>query len=277
MSDDHRYQQLLDGFGAELARAQAQLDARRTRRRRLTLGGLATAAALATVLVLLGIGGGGGRSLDVLAQARAALSPPREIVHLVVTQKVLSSRTSGRSQPITTEQWSAVDPPRWRMSFDDARYQVAYAHGTTRNYNVARNTLEVYRGYSDRGVVSKAPGMFSNDPVAGLRAMLASGKLHDAGEVTVAGRTVRRLVGVQRIPQPHGHKFVQRTTYDLDPRTFAPIGGTLQFDLGRAHKVTVGFHVDRYERLPLTPENTKLLTIQTNAQTKVTVHDRKRR
>ena len=190
----------------------------------------------------------------------------------MVTQSVASPRTGRPSRPLTTEQWSAVDPPRWRLSFDGGREQVAYAHVAMRNYNSVHNALTVYRGYRDRGVVSKAPGMFSNDPVAGLRAMLAAGKVRDAGEVTVAGRTVRRLVSVERIPQPRGHQFVQRTTYDLDPKTFAPIGGTLQFDIGPARKLTLTFHVDRYERLPLNAENAKLLTIPTNAQTKVTVH-----
>jgi hypothetical protein len=272
MSDD-RYDQLMDGFGAQLARAGERMTVRHARRRLLTLGGLAASGALAAVLVLLGVGGGGGGSLDVLAQARAALAPPREIVHLVVTSSLVG-RAHGR--PLTTEQWSATDPPRWRIAVDDGRQQMAYAHGAQRVYFRPRNTLSIYRGYSDRGVPSKAPGMFSNDPVAGLRAMLAAGKLRDTGEATVDGRTVRRLVGEMRIPEGRG-ALVQRTTYDVDPRTFAPLGGTLEFDLARGHRVTMRFHVDRYERLPLTAENAKLLTIRTNAATKVTVHDLKRR
>jgi len=269
MSEDHRYQQLMDGFGAQLARAEARLTARRVRRRRLTLGGLATTAALATVLVLLGIGTGGGRSLDVLAQARAALAPPREVVHIVVT----SSLVGRHSRPLTTEQWSATDPPRWRIAVDDGRQEMAYAHGVQRVYFRPRNALSIYRGYSDKGVPSKAPGMFGNDPVAGLREMLAAGKLRDAGEISVSGRTVRRLVGEMRI---RGSDFVQRISYDVDAKTFAPLGGTLVFLLAHGHRVTMRFHVDRYERLPLTAENAKLLTIQTNGQTKVTVHQLRR-
>jgi hypothetical protein len=271
MSDDHRYQQLMDGFGAELARAEARMTARRVRRRRVTLGGLAASGALAAVLVLVGIGGGGGRGLDVLAQARAALAPPREVVHLVVT----SSLVGRHSRPLTTEQWSATDPPRWRISMDDGHQQMAYARGVQRVYFRPRNALSIYRGYSAKSVPSNAPGMFSNDPVAGLRAMLAAGKLRDAGEVTANGRTVRRLVGEMRIPERSG-AFVQRTTYDVDPKTFAPLGGTVVFLLAHGHRVTMAFHVDRYERLPLTADTTKLLTIRTNAQTKVTVHQLKR-
>jgi hypothetical protein len=271
MSEHDRYQQLMDGFGAELARAEARMTTRRVRRRRLTLGGLATTAALALVLVLLGVGTGGGRRLDVVAQARAALAPPREVVHIVVT----SSLVGRRSRPLTTEQWSAVDPPRWRIATDDGRQEMAYAHGVQRVYFRPRNALSVYRGYTDKGVPSQAPGMFSNDPVAGLRAMLAAGKLRDAGEVTAGGRTVRRLVGERRIPERSG-AFVERTRYDVDARTFAPLGGTLEFLLAHGHRVTMRFHVDRYERLPLTRESAKLLTIRTNAQTKVTVHTLKR-
>jgi hypothetical protein len=102
--------------------------------------------------------------------------------------------------------------------------------------------------------------------------MLASGKLRDVGEVTVAGRTVRRLFGEERTPQPKGGTFVRRVTYDVDPRTFAPLQGTLEFDLAHGTTFGVRFHVDRYERLPLTPQNARLLTIRTNAHTKVTVH-----
>jgi hypothetical protein len=269
MSEDHRYQQLMDGFGAELARAEARMTARRVRRRRLTLGGLAATAALATVLVLLGIGSGGGRSLDVLAQARAALTPPREVVHLVVT----SSLVGRHSRPLTTEQWSATDPPRWRIAVDDGRQQMAYAHGVQCVYFRPRNALSIYRGYSDTGVPWKAPGMFGNDPVAGLREMLAAGKLRDAGEVSVDGRAARRLIGEMRIRRSD---FVQRISYDVDAKTFAPLGGTLVFLLAHGHRVTMRFQVDRYERLPLTAENAKLLTIHTNAQTKVTIHQLKR-
>jgi hypothetical protein len=271
MSDDHRYQQLMDGFGAELARAEARMTARRARRRRVTLGGLAASGALAAVLVLVGIGGGGGRGLDVFAQARAALAPPREVVHLVVT----SSLVGRHSRPLTTEQWSATDPPRWRISMDDGHQQMAYARGVQRVYFRPRNALSIYRGYSAKSVPSKAPGMFSNDPVAGLRAMLAAGKLRDAGEVTANGRTVRRLVGEMRTPE-RGDDFVRRITYDVDAKTFAPLGGTLEFLLAHGHSSTMRFDVDRYERLPLTTENAKLLTIHTNAQTKVTVHQLKR-
>jgi len=69
------YDRLMDDFGAELARAGRRVAVRRSRRRRITVGGLALAACLAIALVLFGVGSGGGRRLDVVAQARAALSP----------------------------------------------------------------------------------------------------------------------------------------------------------------------------------------------------------
>jgi hypothetical protein len=177
------------------------------------------------------------------------------------------------SRPLTTEQWSAVDPPRWGISLDGGKQQVSYARGVQRIYRSRGDTLNVYRGY--KGAPSKAPGLFSNDPVAGLRSMLAAGRLRDTGEVTAGGRTVRRLIGEQRVPEVKG-TFVQRTTYDVDPQTFAPLGGTVEFVLAHGSKVAMRFHVDRYERLPLNGENAKLLTIRTNAKTKVVVHEIKR-
>jgi hypothetical protein len=292
MNDDGRYGRFMDEFGAELARAATRAAARRARRRRATVGGLAAAAALAAVLVLVGFGGGAGRRLDVVAQARAALSPPQEIVHMVVTTSAVARRGVRVPPPNTTEQWSAVDPPRWRLvqnipppnpkrgigSVGDAhgtivgRQEFAYANGKQLTYVARRNALTIYRGFSDSGAAAHTPGLFSNDPVAGLRSMLVSGKLRDVGEVTTAGRTVRRLFGEERTPQPKGRTFVRRVTYDVDPRTFAPLQGTLEFDLAHGTTLAVRFHVDRYERLPLTPRNAKLLTIRTNPQTKVTVH-----
>jgi hypothetical protein len=266
------YDRLMDDFGAELARAGERAEVRLARRRRLTVGGLALSACLAIALVLFGVGSGAGRRLDVVAQARAALSPPQRIVHLVVTTSLIEPAHTS-SGPLTTEQWSAVDPSRWRMSLDDGRQQVSYARGVQRIYRAQDDTLNVYRGY--KGVPSKAPGLFSNDPVAGLRAMLAAGRLRDTGEATVGGRAVRRLVGEQRVPKVKG-TFVQRTTYDVDPQTFAPLGGTVEFVLAHRSGFTMRFHVDRYERLALDSENAKLLTIRTGATAKVVVHEIRR-
>jgi hypothetical protein len=118
------------------------------------VGGLAAAAALAAVLVLVGFGAGAGKRLDVVAQARAALSPPQEIVHMVVTDSAVARRGVRVPPPNTTEQWSAVDPPRWRLVQNMApagRQEFAYAHGEQLNYVAPRNALTIYRGFSDSG------------------------------------------------------------------------------------------------------------------------------
>jgi Sigma-70, region 4 len=206
--------------GAELARAGERVAVRRARRRRLTVGGLAVAACLATVLVLLGVGSGGGRRLDVVAQARAALAPPQEIVHVVVTSSLIKP-PRGPSRPLTTEQW--------------------YARGVQRIYRSRDNTLNVYRG--TRGPFEGTRAVLERSRRR-LRAMLAVGRLRDTGEVTVGGRTVRRLIGQERVHEARG-TFAQRTTYDVDPQTFAPLGGTVEFVLAHGAKVAMRFHVDR--------------------------------
>jgi hypothetical protein len=178
--------------------------------------------------------------------------------------------------PSVTEHWTAVDPPRWRfiqelphpdegrgVSFDAegfiyGRQEIAYADGVQRSFLAQRNRLRVQEGFGDEAPAPQAPGFFGiigGDPQADLRAMLARGELTDTGERQVGGRTVRRLVSEDRT-----------LVYDVDPETFAPVQGS--FGVGEARS---RFVVERYERIPITPQNAKLLTIETNRDTEVTV------
>lgn len=60
-------------------------------------------------------------------------------------------------------------------------------------------------------------------------------------------------------------------TYDVDPDTFAPVGGEIRFVID-GDSFDSRYVVNVYDRLPDTPQNAKLLTIPTKPSTKVTVH-----
>jgi hypothetical protein len=275
----------LDDFGGRLRAAKADPAAARPRRRRLAVGvTAAVAAAVAAVVLLVGSGGVGvGDRLDIVAEARAALSPPGEIVHMVIRHELPYDDGPAASSSVT-EQWTAVDPPRWRFiqelpdwdegrgaSFDaegfySGRQEFAYADGVQSSFLAQRNRLRVQEGFGEHGPAAQAPGFFGTggDPQADLRAMLARGEVTDAGERQVGARTVRRLVSADRA-----------LVYDVDPETFAPVQGSLRMFIGmggpEARSPTLRFVVERYERIPITPQSAKLLKIETNRDTEVTV------
>lgn len=278
----------LDDFASRLRAADAAPTRPRRRRRRVAVAAASAVVAAVAAVVLLA-GPGGGDRLDVVAEARAALSPRGEIVHMVIRAEAPPD-DAGTPPPHVTEQWTAVDPPRWRVvqvlprpgegrgTVGDAqgpifgRQEFAYAGGVQRVFTAQRNTLVVQKGFSDDGPAAQAPGLFGmgGDPQADLRAMLASGEVTDTGERRVDGRTVRRLVS-----ETSRDTFRRRLVYDVDADTFAPVQGSLTITLGagtpQARDISTRFVVERYERIPITPQSAKLLTITTNPDTKVTV------
>jgi hypothetical protein len=274
----------LDDFGGRLRAVRTDPAAAGPRRRRLAVGvTAAVAAAVAAVVLLVGSGGGVGDRLDIVAEARAALSPPGEIVHMVIRHELPYDDGPAASSSVT-ERWTAVDPPRWRFiqelphpeegrgRFFDAegsyygRQEFAYADGVQRWFIAQRNRLRIQGGFSGDGPAAQAPGFCGagGDPQADLRAMLDRGEVTDAGERQIGGRTVRRLVSEDRT-----------LVYDVDPDTFAPVQWSLSLFVGRGvpetRSSTVRFVVERYERIPITPESAELLTITTDADTEVTV------
>lgn len=280
----------LDDFGSQLRAASTEPALARPRRRLLAVGAICAVVAAGAGLVLLVISGSGvGKRFDVVAEARAALSPPGEIVHMVIRSE--TTRDDARPGPGNViEQWSTVDPPRWRIiqelpragegrgMMGDAegpiygRQEIAYASGVQQTFLAERNTLLIQEGFSDDRPAAQAPGFFGTggDTEIDLRAMLASGEVTDDGEHQVGGRAVRRLVSEQSEDMTARRRLV----YDVDPDTFAPVQGSVTIRAGRgprAPKLSLRFVVDRYVRIPITAESAKLLTIKTNSATKVTV------
>jgi hypothetical protein len=314
---DKPLERYLDDFGRMLKDAGTKAPSsdrqRRPRwgRHRRAMAGAAIALAAAVVLAVLLSLPGGGRHLDVVAEARAALGQPGQLVHLVVRQSNLPPPGAKHYKvppPSTSEQWSTSAPPRWRLAFSypdpkkqpgggtvgDAHgpivgaVQVAYADGVQSTYYQERNTLRRISGFADNGPAATVPGAtpLGNDPIATIRGMLARHQLQDAGEATVAGRVVHRLLGERT--RRFGKESVTTTVeYDVAPDTFAPVQARVELPLPvratglPARNPSIVLRFLTFERLPLTPVNRRLLEIQpvgrpTVTDTSVSKHRPKR-
>jgi len=289
MNDSERLERYLDDFGAQLTSAAGPTGAPRPNRRRYAF---ATAIALATVAVMtIGLLASSER-LDPIAEARAALAPPGEIVYMKVTSQTISPGASSVPSPQTTEQWSATDPLRWRYVMNMrgggmgtviggrdvpiTRQEMSYGAGVLRHYLAEPDRLTVTSGFGDDDSAAHLPaalGQGSGDPEADLRTALFSGSVTDRGELQLAGRTVRRFVVERRRRAANDPPTSFRLVYDVDARTFAPIEGRMSLWFGshaKRPRVTTRMHVDAYKRIPLNATTARLLRIKTTPRTTAT-------
>jgi hypothetical protein len=256
----------------------------------------ATGLACATIgfVVLLVSGGSSTHPVDAIAAARRAITPSgSDIVYLRITSRIGPVHGANVTQEVrqarTTEQWAAADPSRWRLVqtipasrrfgivVDNGRRIVgreefSYADGAQSVYDVRLNRVIVNEGYANSSPASQPLGPFPSDPQRSLRQLLQSGQVRDTGIVQAHGRTVRRL----RRVTGHG-AGVRIFTYDVDPKSFAPVAGALQMGSPLRHSTrgtpapvfTENFVVDAYRRIPLADRTARLLTIQPPAGTTV--------
>jgi hypothetical protein len=284
MSDPERLTAYLVDFGERLTAAAATSPSRR--RPRLLLMGLA-AAGVAAVIVAVALGATSDR-LDPVAEARAALASPGEIIYMKITSTTTSTTSGTVPAPRTTEQWSAVNPLRWRYvqsiphasaregAMGDSRgpifgrMELSYGHGVLRDYLAERNSLTVTTGYRDDELDARMPsllGQGSGDPQGDLRSMLSDAEVSDEGEQRVGGKTVRRFVSVR---QRSSTQSRLRLVLDVDPATFAPLQGSVSLSFnGEDARVVDHLHVDEYRRIPLNDRTERLLEIDTAPGTKV--------
>jgi hypothetical protein len=242
----------LDDFGRDLAHAATK---RRLRRRHKLAVLIPTAAALgiAVAALLPGLNG----DADTLAKARAALAPRNEMVHMVMRWDLPGDNAVN---PPRIEQWYVGEPLAWRSITDFPRsgrstitQEISVAGDRFRIRDPERNVVTIYRGFRNAPMQPGGGG----DPVKQVRDMLAKGKVQDEGIVTVDGRRVRRLVGINNAPRA----LVVRTVYLMDPETFAPI--SVQYESMRGKLTSVGgVTIEKYERLPINAATLKLLRIQ---------------
>ncbi len=289
MTDDDRYERYMAGFGRELRHASASRSRRQRFRLPLAVGtGLAALAAAALLLLPPGDG-----RLDVVAEARAALGRPGEIVHMITTTTVDIPSERGLvpdSCTVPLEQWQAADPLRWRMvqvpspcnagmmitadgSAVTGRSESAYADGTQTTYWPEADKVDIVRGLDSRPPRPPQAWFVGDvEPVAEVRRMLAEGELEDRGVSDLPdGRTVRTLTGELRTPDRPG-----TLEYVVDAESLAPIHATTTSigpvldDRSREEHITVRVAFDRYERLPLNDETAGLLTIRPERPAAVT-------
>jgi hypothetical protein len=241
-------------------------------------GALAQVAALAVSLI------GGGREtkhpaipvgpVDAVAKARAALVvPPGQMLHMRIRME------RGALGEGVDEVWAATDPPRWRHVSTSPQQTMTFAFGAgvSSYYDAKANRLRKITGYADDSPQAKLRtllGVGNGSPDEDLRAALERGELVDAGEQQVDGRTGRRLESKDK----DSPKTIIVLTYDVDPKTFAPVGGSRTYYLppkkpggprrmvGKPSDSTFRFKVELYERVPIDEAQ---FAVKTNPKTKV--------
>jgi hypothetical protein len=273
MSELDRY---LDELGARLDSAHA-----RPRPKTRLVALVATGAVALLVALGLSLSGSGERQavpgvgpVDAVAKAREALQVPAgQMLYMRVRTDIPQPKRSS-----TNELWATADPLRWRQRFttssgDDQQW--SYGDGAWSTFDVGANRLLRVTGYTDDSPQARIRTVLGNqsgadEPSDDLRAALANGTLVDAGEVQVDGRTVRRL----ETKGKDDPKTLVVLIYDVDPVTFAPVGGQRIYYMPPKRKggprregpLPLRFTVEAYERVPI--DETRL-AIRTGSRTKV--------
>jgi len=266
------------------------------------------AGAVAAVAVAIGavaLTGAGGSRTDVVAEARAALAPRGEIIHLVMRAEsgpagiMFDGKKRVGTLTGVSEQWTAADPLRTRFRgflkrADGTRETVdsAYAAGVTRHTTSWDDEVRVMRlpaaqrdEYEQR-MTSASPTQLGPDPIQGLRALLEDGGLHADGKVDFEGREALRLVGRQPARRfAHGARSLAiDVEYLVDPQTYAPLQLATTPLLpdriegyGGKHPAHVApamtrIRFERYERIPLTDQTATLLALDTANRRIVNLH-----
>jgi hypothetical protein len=277
MSELDRY---LDDLGARLDSARV-----RPRPRSRLVALVVTGAVALAIALTLSLAGGGGTGehpavpgvgpVDAIAKASAALQVPAgQMLHMRVRSNITKPK-----QSLTEDLWATADPLRWRLSYTStggrSDQQSAYGDGISSTFVAKTNRLKRITGYTDESPQARIRtilgiGGGAGEPSDDLRAALAKGKLVDAGEVQVGGRTVRRL----ETKDKDDPNTLIVLIYDVDPVTFAPVGGQRIYYMPpkrrggprRDGPPPMRFAVETYERLPIDEAQ---LTIKTDAKTKV--------
>jgi hypothetical protein len=288
---DTGYDRLREDFRQQLQEAATREASGRRPRWHAATGALVLAGTAVGTLMLTGAGTGG--RLDILAQAKAALSPAGHVVHLVTTSH-MEMRGGSQAEIVgpeaeenahrIAEQWSTSEPTRWRVattvpivtahgtSTSTGSVQLSYSNGTEELYVQPLDTLTIRTGVSEDNSRTRMPDELGVEPVPRIRSMLEDGQLHDIGSGTVDGHTVQRLVG----DEPQGANPPQPIEYDIDPETYAPVRFTIE-EVGKILPGNSGtptqiIDVNTYEELPLNETTASLLSIHTSGNPTISSH-----
>jgi hypothetical protein len=256
--------------------------------RRLVAAALATAAAVVVAALTIGIGG---ERAGVVEEARAAVAADGAIVYTVTRTTfhnpdgslVPAQMQGGRQQSLgiigSIERWSAESPERWRSVMHVLPYRgsrggtstSAYADGVVRTRLSWEERIRTFRvPIRLRPPVGAPTGAALlagvDDPLQTVRMMLDEGEVRRGGETTRAGGRILRLVA-DAPARPHIAS--ERTVYLIDAETYAPVEverRSFRRDHGHLRPAgpIVRIRFERYERLPMTPENEQLLRLGGN-------------
>jgi hypothetical protein len=269
-----------------------RLDAARVPRRPRTPAVAVLLVGVVALALALGLGGGGGDGghrigpTEAIAKARAALQlPVGEMLYMRIrTERPVHIGADEPLQTSTEELWATAQPLAWRQSWTDSTgntLQSAFADGTTSSFDAKTNRLKRITGFredSPQARIRTLLGIFGgpdqpSEPSEDLRAALAKGTLVDAGEQQVGGRTVRRLESKAK----DDPKTLLVLIYDVDPVTFAPLGGERIYYLppgkGRPKREagpSLRFTVERYEKLPIDAAELRIATTPTTKVVELT-------
>jgi hypothetical protein len=288
-----------DALVAELRRGHAGTPSRAPRR--VAGAALATAAvALIALVASSALPAGGGAALNIVAQARAAVSPEGDIVHFLVRFEPgqyggLPAVTGGAGGQMIghatgeIERWSAIDPSREHtttfISPADGGAPLTteqdYSDGTLRTHNSWETTVQVDHLTAAQsqpfeqgaGPPSAGDTGFAGDPVDTIQSLLAAGTLRPAGQEVLDGRSVLRLVGSTTTnATADGSAAPISYEYLVDPNTYAPVQITSTEQLAArpndgdpaaraARSVVTRWVFESYERIPLTSQTAPLLSL----------------
>lgn len=281
-----------DLLRADLERAAQHLDAptlekRRRRAWRPVLAGGTALAFTAALVITTDLDTG---RPDVIAEARAALEPRGDVLHLILLGGPVTPAGRPAGEGISddggrtsrqlirrVEQWSTTAPLRFRSrreAIDPKTGERGFS-----NFGLTRTTNGKGTAWSDKtwdrkpaktstlksiaphGDVAKVGILRTADPAAQIRRQLEAGTFTAQGTTTVNGTELRRLVAM--IPgkaERNGYVPDQRIVYLIDADTYAPRRFELQ------HRAPAGadvpdrlkrfvpaeqFDISTYEHLPL--------------------------
>jgi hypothetical protein len=257
----------LDSFGPRLERAVTRDMGRRARRRRLVTG--ATVAAVAAIAVFAGIaafgipgahGPSGVDSASAVDKAAAALASPDGVIvhlHIVGTQAPAqpAATASGTTAAGDIKDPKAVrwEDESWQLTSEPfTRRQVENGPGApTAESGVVDGRSALYEAATDTVYTGGEPwdGSYGEGEADSFRqkalAGLASGDAHVAGHETVDGRDALKIV------------VSPEEVYLVDAQTYDPIEWRTR---GTSETGTLRFVA--YEKLPVTPDNRKLLDLR---------------
>jgi len=240
---------------------------RRAATRRLLLPVAVVAAAI--TLALLSITGGSGGGLSVVARAYAATSSNGTIVRYLMSSRMRPAKTNHvrwKYMEIRGQVWVSGSRRHVIETLSFVPGQASLSHEVAVDGNhvesfqsntIIESTVQNGSG-SCTALVSCSDGVPA-DPLAEIRRLYKARQLRSAGQTTLDHRRVDVIVS--RDP---GVRVL------VDPRTFIPIQITQTFG-SRPWPISpiVTTTITNYQRLPLTPSNSKLLNLRPHPRARI--------